>query len=150
MKKLINDFELQNNPLPSSSKPRIINWNNYQPSKGEYNSGEIMTVPDQSYTIPEIFEKFRRGINLELSRDVQYTDTDDFEEVDLRSTIKDPFDIDTDSITVRKKYMQPSKDDGVILGGELPKPQEAEKKPQEADGVKPTGDNFKSSEKVEI
>ncbi|WNK13894.1 MAG: hypothetical protein [Microvirus sp.] len=113
----------------------IRNWNNYVPSEGEINSGELMVIPDQAYTIPEIFEKFRRGINLPLERDVYYTDTDDFDDVDLRSTVKDPYDIDHDIVKDRLTRKQK----GVILGGGLPEAGAPTK--AQADGVKPTGNN---------
>lgn len=119
----------------TTTKRIIRNWNNYEISKGEVNSGEIMVIPDQAYTIPEIFEKFRRGINLPLEREVSYTDTDDFDDVDLRSTIKDPFDINHDIVTDRLTRRQK----GVILGGGLPEGAPAGKVP--TDGVKPTGNN---------
>lgn len=65
----------------------------YDNSRHEINSGEVMTIPDQSYTIEEIIDKFSRGINLELGNDAFYSDTDDFDEIDERSQILDLTDI---------------------------------------------------------
>lgn len=114
----------------------IRNWNNYELSKGEKNSGELLVVPDQSYTIPEIFEKFRRGIQLPLEREVSYSDTDDFDDIDLRSTVKDPFDIDDEYVRSRLSRRSGK----VILDGGLP-----ERTPEglvSSDGVKTAGNNL--------
>lgn len=73
---------------------KIINWNNYVPEEGEVNSGEILLVEDQSYTIEEILEKFTKGIVIAVARDPQYSDSDDFNDVDLGSQIKDLTDVE--------------------------------------------------------
>lgn len=119
---------------------KITNWNNYTPSKGEENSGELLVIPDQAYTIPEIFEKFRRGITLPLEREVSYSDTDDFDDVDLRTIVKDPYDVDEE--LVRRRITKKQRK-GVILGDGLPD-SEPFKKAQE-EGVKDTGNNSESN-----
>lgn len=62
--------------------------------KGVKNSGEVLTVPDESYTIEEILDKFTKGINLDLTLNGQYTDTDDFDDVDERTYLNDLTDIE--------------------------------------------------------
>lgn len=92
---------------------KILNWNNYQPSSGEINSGEVVTIPDQSYTVEQIFDKFTRGISLPLVRNITYTlddESEDFEAVDLRSTIQDPYDLtseDVEGYNKRRKAVDP-------------------------------------------
>lgn len=85
----------------------ITNWHNYKPVKGEENSGEILVVPDQAYTIEEIFEKFRRGISLPIeNEDIHYLldeDSNDFDNIDLRQIAKDAFDIDESAVNHRLK-----------------------------------------------
>lgn len=74
---------------------KIVNWNNYKPSPGEYNSGELLVVPDQAYSIEEIFDKFRRGISLPIELPTYYPDDEpDFDDLDLRQVAKDVYDID--------------------------------------------------------
>lgn len=85
----------------------IRNWRNYQMSKGEVNSGELLVVPDQAYSIEQIFDKFRRGISLNIERnDGGYyldEDSDDFDNIDLRQIAKDPYDIDESAVINRLK-----------------------------------------------
>lgn len=63
-------------------------------TKGEVNSGELLVVTDQAYTIEEILEKYTRGINLDINRDGQYSDTDDFNDVDERTYLNDLTDFE--------------------------------------------------------
>lgn len=94
--------------LPSNGgKRKIVNWFNYVPSEGEINSGELMTVPDQSYTIQEILDKFTAGIPLNITQNGEYSDTDDFDDVDMRSQIIDFTDIP--EITEKRNFYKKSK-----------------------------------------
>lgn len=61
-----------------NNQRNYINKDGYE----DYTGVLSMTVPDQSYTVSEIFEKFRLGIHLPISRDVYYSDTDDFDHPD--------------------------------------------------------------------
>lgn len=63
-------------------------------SKGEINSGEILTIPDESYTIDEILEKFTKGIKLDIMHEGSYSDSDDFDDVDERTYLNDLSDIE--------------------------------------------------------
>lgn len=122
---------------------KIINWNNYKQSPGEQNSGEYLLVPDQAYTIPEIFEKFRRGINLQLEREVAYSDTEDFDNFDIRQVVKDPYDVDEE--VIRRQFLK-TDGKGVILGGGLPEGVEQRSGLAQPDGVKTTGNNSETGE----
>lgn len=85
---------------------KIVNWNNYVTDSGETNSGEILVIPDQAYSVEEIFDKFRRGITLNIDREGTYLledDSEDFESLDLRQVAKDPYDIDESDIIRRLK-----------------------------------------------
>lgn len=44
----------------------------------EYKTGVSMTVPDQSYTVREILEKFTRGVPIELNNEGTYEEIEDF------------------------------------------------------------------------
>lgn len=75
-------------------KNKVTSWWNYTTSEPEYSSGEIVTVPDQAFTIEEILDKFTRGIDVgELYRDGRYTNSDNFDEVDYSRDVNDPYDI---------------------------------------------------------
>lgn len=67
---------------------------NYEIVEGEINSGEILTIPDESYTIEEILDKFTKGIHLGIEKDGQYSDSDDFNDVDERTYLNDLSDIE--------------------------------------------------------
>lgn len=62
--------------------------------KGEDCGTELMTVPDEAYTIQDILDKFTRGVNLNISKNGVYTDTDDFDDVDELSTLNDLTDFE--------------------------------------------------------
>lgn len=119
-------------------------WNSYIYESGktsEENSGEVKVVPDQSYTIQEVFEKFRRGVSLDINRKVGYSNTDDFDAVDERSMIKDYADIQDslDRIATRKERKR------VILDAGLPA-DETSPKNVSSSGVKAAGNNLTSDE----
>ena len=63
-------------------KPKITTTTNYNHKDhcGEVNSSEVILIPDQSYSIQEIIDKFTRGVPLPLERNVQYADQDDLEQ----------------------------------------------------------------------
>lgn len=86
-------------------KEFIRTWRKYQPSRGEINSGELLVIPDQAYSIEEIFDKFRRGISLPIELETHYIDgdEDDFDNIDLRQIAKDPYDLDESTILHRFK-----------------------------------------------
>lgn len=77
----------------NTDKPRIISWHNYPGSKPEYNSGEVTVVPDDALSIPEIFERFRRGIPLPIQKEGVYQDDPDFDDIDGRQLVKDYADV---------------------------------------------------------
>jgi len=80
--------------------------------QGVANSGEILTVPDQSYTIEEILDRFTRGIALDINRNGQYSDTDSFDDVDERSYLNDLTDMDEvqGSMAARRERRKPKTD----------------------------------------
>lgn len=49
----------------------------------EHPTGESMTIPDESFSISEILAKFSQGLGSELLREGEYSDTDDFDDVDV-------------------------------------------------------------------
>lgn len=53
----------------------------YTDHAGEKLSGNSMTIPDESYTIREILEKFTMGYDIPRKHP-QYSNTDDFDDVD--------------------------------------------------------------------
>lgn len=64
---------------------------NYVPSeKGEKNSGELITAPDQSFTIRELFEKFRSGLLKpeQIQLQTQFGETEDFDAPDVEAITK--------------------------------------------------------------
>lgn len=113
-------------------------WNSYKYDPDlstEINSGELLVVPDQSYTIPEIIEKFTRGISLNIMREASYSDTDDFDEVDERSMIKDYTDIQESVERIRERKERKSKKTSKGEDG-LPDPNQPLKKAGDGSGVK--------------
>lgn len=69
----------------TKQKPKYRTQDNYVPgaSSYEYNSGELLTVPNLAITIPEILERFTRGFALPIKHDGQFTETDDFDDDDI-------------------------------------------------------------------
>lgn len=68
----------------TKNKTKMTVWSNYKPQKG-YQSfeGEVsIVVPDKAFTIQQIFDKFRRGISLNIEREPLYSDTDNFDHPD--------------------------------------------------------------------
>lgn len=61
------------------------------PPKGEVNSGELLVVPDQSYSIPVLLDKFTRGIMPPVLRHGEY-DEDQNEALDVDSDVFNPDD----------------------------------------------------------
>lgn len=61
----------------------------------EHNNGEVITIPDQSLTVKEILERFRRGtLDYDSLRSNGYYDDDD-ENIDMAPiTIEDITDIE--------------------------------------------------------
>lgn len=74
-------------------KYKVRDHFNYEPEEGEINSGELLTVPDDAYTIEEIIDKFTKGIRLDIMESHGYSDSDDFDDIDGRSQIIDLTDI---------------------------------------------------------
>lgn len=66
---------------------------NTTPDKGEVNSGRVITVPDMSYTIRELLERFTQGTMppIGLTGDYDYIDSVDDDEV-FDALIPDPID----------------------------------------------------------
>lgn len=122
------------NKMKKKQSIKINNWFNYEQKKGEYNSGELKTVPDLSFTIPEILEKFTRGLNVDdLFRDGQYSDTEaDFDDIHPNQLAKDPYDIDS-TLLASTKYGR-EKAEAVASG--LPEEAGGSKRPLSDDGVK--------------
>lgn len=129
-----------NNDDIRTTKPLIKNWSNRHlfPSKGEYNSGEQVTIPDQAYTIPQIFEKFRRGVPINVNREVYYQDSDDFDNVDYRQIAKDPYDIDEIEVAMRKRMIQPQKAVHTV-------DRQTETNPEQSDGSVEVGQETENS-----
>lgn len=73
----------------SSEKAPLKNWRNYEHKKGyeDYEGQVSRTVPDQAYTVQEIFSKFRAGIRLNIEREPYYSDTDNFDHPDASEMI---------------------------------------------------------------
>lgn len=91
--------------LKIMKKTKIVSWHNYSPSKPEYNTGEIVTVPDQAFSVEEILEKFTRGIDVgDLYRSGRYSNTDDLDELDYSREVNDPYDIDEEIIDEVPKF----------------------------------------------
>lgn len=89
-------------------------------------SGELMTVPDDSFTISEILEKFTRGVDPMLSRnplDMPY----DAEIDDKVLNFDDLTDIDE-----AKEYMKFMNDKKTELGIKLKELEKAEKEKEKA------------------
>lgn len=64
-------------------------------SSGEENTGELITVPDQSYTIEELIDKFSRGIAPNIVRHQPTYDDDGNDEL--------PF-VPDDIVDVQQRY----------------------------------------------
>lgn len=63
----------------------IVEWNNgYNHVKGdkdlEENSGELVTIPDMSFTVQEILEKYTRGVEIVKPFEGTY-DEGDFDDI---------------------------------------------------------------------
>nr|QJB21632.1 MAG: hypothetical protein [Microvirus sp.] len=52
------------------------------PSDYETPDPEDMCIPDDSFTIGQILERFAQGISPNIGHEGQYSDTEDFDEVD--------------------------------------------------------------------
>lgn len=61
------------------------------PPRGEENSGELIVVPDQSYSIPVLLDKFTRGLMPPVLRHGDY-DEDQNEAFDVDSDVFTPDD----------------------------------------------------------
>lgn len=60
----------------------------------EVNDDEDMTVPDMSYSIQDILQKFTKGIDLGISKIPQYNDVQGFDDINpLRNPMFDLSDI---------------------------------------------------------
>ena len=75
----------------------------------EIPSGEDMTVPDLSYSVKEILQKFTRGVDPYISKVPQFTDIQDYEGVD---PLLDPdFDLtDFDRLGANSNILNPLSD----------------------------------------
>lgn len=103
---------------------------NYEIVEGEINSGEIVTIPDESYTIEEILDKFTKGIHLGIEQDGQYSDSDDFDDVDERTYLNDLSDIDdVQASMVERRKRKQSKSQKADDKGGLP-PGDLQKSPK--------------------
>lgn len=61
--------------------------------KGEVNSGNVITMPDMTMSIPELLDKYSRGIVMPMASGGTYdnADFDDFQDDSLRDLV----DVDT-------------------------------------------------------
>lgn len=112
---------------------KVVSWHTYKPSQPEYNSGEIVVIPDQAFTIEEILDKFTRGIDLsQLYRDGRYSNSDDIDEVDHSRNVNDPYDIDDEVVESIPKFRRKKPD---VKTSGLPEDGGAQIPPED-DGVK--------------
>lgn len=107
---------------------KIVNWNNYKITRGEVFTNPSMTVPDESYTIQEILEKYSRGINLNIERQGEYDNSDDFDIIDQRQLVKDYADIPEvvylqNEIKKEKLSKRKGKDENAKLTKEVEQPE---------------------------
>lgn len=74
---------------------RVINSLSYDFEAVQYevNSGELITVPDQSYTVREILEKFTSGLIPEMHEYYDESDFDPENEFELDPTTHRDFDL---------------------------------------------------------
>jgi len=70
--------------MKKNKKHGMRTWTNYESQKGyeDYTGQVSIVVPDQAFTVKQIFDKFRVGITLPLDREVYYSGTDDFDHPD--------------------------------------------------------------------
>lgn len=106
-------------------------------SKPEINSGEIMTVPDLAYTPEEILQKFTRGVQLDIVKEAEYSDSDDFDYPD-NDVISDLTDIEE----IMQKNIQREKRILSRRDQRTTRPEPAPTKAGDGSGVKsdPSGD----------
>lgn len=107
---------------------KIVNWNNYKITRGEVFTNPSMTVPDESYTIQEILEKYSRGINLNIERQGEYDNSEDFDIIDQRQLVKDYADIPEvvylqNEIKKEKLSKRKGKDENAKLTKEVEQPE---------------------------
>lgn len=78
----------------------VVNYD-YKAEKAEYNSGELITQPGESYTIQELLAKHARGIMPPVERPVYY-DNNDLDDID--QTKRPDFDLtDADNLSYQLK-----------------------------------------------
>lgn len=114
-------------------KRKIVNWNNYKPIPGEYFSNPSLTVPDESYTIQEILEKYSRGINLNVERQGSYDNSDDFDIIDQRQLVKDYSDIE--EVVLQQNEIRKAKEARRLVKDEKAKPTKEVEPVESADGA---------------
>lgn len=88
--------------------------------------GESITVPDQSYSIQEVLEKFASGQNLNIGKDGSYIEDPDFDDYDLTH------DPDIDIVDVQNEVIEIEN----RLSMAKQKVKEEEERQQEADRLK--------------
>lgn len=107
----------------------------YPINNGEVITGVSQVVEDESFTIEEILEKFARGINLGLAfNNAEYSDTEDFDDVDERDVIKDYSEIGEASERIaarqaKRKAKSSGKEGTVQKPADEPDPTPTEDKP---------------------
>nr|WAE43622.1 MAG: hypothetical protein [Microviridae sp.]WAE43944.1 MAG: hypothetical protein [Microviridae sp.] len=92
-------------------------------SDAEIPKGESMTVPDEALTIGEIMEQFTHGIVPDISKDSQYTDTEDIDD-----TEPNPIDLtDLDDMRIELDELHTKIDAEKAKKSEMIRAQELEK-----------------------
>jgi len=78
--------------------------------------GVSLTVPGESYTIPELFDRFRSGMPLNVEREVYYDENADFDtDVRIHAPDLDLSDLDVikgdvDRVLEKKKFIEKTKE----------------------------------------
>lgn len=79
--------------------PKVINnlEYNYKENKGEVNTLQSETIPNQAFTVTEVLLRFSQGTLPNIVQPVYYDDTEDFDNID--PTLNPAFDfVDADNI----------------------------------------------------
>lgn len=70
--------------MTTKTYPKVINYleYNHQENKGEKNTLESETVPNQAFTVKEVLLRYNNGTLPNIVQPVFYDDTDDFDNID--------------------------------------------------------------------
>lgn len=120
------------------SKLKIKRWCNADTFKRVYEVNEepSLTVPDQSYTIPQIFQKFAQGVHLDIAHEPYYSDSRDLDLPDnlIISDLTDLEEVANVQVLRETKLLQKESADRAARGAG------AHQKPQSDDGAKSGSD----------